>query len=191
MKIKKKILPLLLSAALVLSLMPSVTLPAFAASDAASYSFDISEGNITISSGSGSDTLKVSYGSSQSLDNISSSQQITITCGTNTATSQTSTINTIAVNSGTANITLSNVSIDVSSTSGCAFSIGFGSTVNLTLSGTNSLTSGSNYAGLNVPSGATLYINKESSDTDDKLTATGGAGIGGTAASTAAAAAAR
>ena len=54
MKIKKKILPLLLSAALVLSLMPSVTLPAFAASDAASYSFDISEGNITISSGSGS-----------------------------------------------------------------------------------------------------------------------------------------
>ena len=62
----------------------------------------------------------------------------------------------------------------------CAFSVGSGTSVNLTLSGTNTLKSGYYYAGLAVPGGAALTITAASSD--GELYATGGehgAGIGG------------
>ncbi|MDR1369186.1 MAG: T9SS type A sorting domain-containing protein [Dysgonamonadaceae bacterium] len=99
--------------------------------------------------------------------------------GTYIITGDGETANRIEVASGVTdvNITIKNVNIK----SGCAFSLGSGAEVNLTLSGNNVLTSsdGAN-AGLEAPSGTTLTITGGS--LEDKLTVTGGvqaAGIGG------------
>jgi hypothetical protein len=78
------------------------------------------------------------------------------------------------------NIVLNGVNIDGSLVSppACAFSM-IGATVNLTLSGTNTLISGYACAGIQAPAGSTLTINGSATDV---LTATGGtgaAGIGG------------
>jgi len=113
--------------------------------------------------------------------NINSGNVI-IPAGTDSHTiTGTSTGFTIVVPSGyTGTITLDNVNISVTN---CAFSIGIGSTVTLILVGDNFLTSGNSYAGLTVPTGATLII-----EGDGSLTAKGGngaanngggAGIGG------------
>jgi hypothetical protein len=144
MKIRKKLLSVLLAAALVLSL-PGLTLPALAAT-----SYSINDSSVTIS-----------------------------TAGDYIITGS-STASTITVNSdisGDVNITLSDVNITVSS--GTAFSVGANTTVNLTLTGTNTLSSGAYCAGLLVPSGAALSITEESTGS---LTAIGGlnsSGIGG------------
>ncbi len=98
--------------------------------------------------------------------------------------------NTITVQSGTHDITIDNISINVSTFNVvCAFSIAEGAAVNLTLEGTNTLRSGSCSSGIttsgdsdhpNDPSqNASLTIMKESTGS---LTAVGGygaAGIGG------------
>lgn len=91
------------------------------------------------------------------------------------------TTNKIAVLDGVeADITLKNIRIDVSAISGaCAFDIQGSATVNLTLSNDNTLISGTDRAGLQVPYGSTLNITGTYAD---RLTATGGdkgAGIGG------------
>ncbi len=172
---KRIILSLLLMAAMICSLLPGVMLTALATSVPDSNRYDLADGSITISAGT-NNGAKVTYGSSFK-DDISLSENIEIFC------SVASTSNTIAVNgslSGTVNITLNTSNIDVSGTpDACAFSIGSGTTVNLTLSGSSSLTSGSNSAGLHVPVGAALTVIKNSSGS---LSATGGstaAGIGG------------
>ena len=85
----------------------------------------------------------------------------------------------ITVPSGvTAEITLKGAVIDVSGTGyyAGAFAVEADGTANITLSGTNALTSGSNRAGLGAPKNAVVTIT--GGDTDS-LTATGGAGIGG------------
>lgn len=84
----------------------------------------------------------------------------------------------VEVSSGTHNIALS-AKISAASGSLPAFRIDSGATVYLTLLGTSTLSGGDSCAGLNVPSGASLYITDSSSGT---LTARGGdyaAGIGG------------
>ena len=169
-KARKKILPILLAAVMAVAMLPPIT--ARAASDPVNYIFDVSDGSITAGAGTSGGTLKVTYGASQTLDNIPASQNITII--------GTTTVNTVTVSSGvTANITLSSVSIDVCgvSDSACAFNMA-GATVSLTLAdGTeNSLKSGNNCAALQVPEGAELTI-----DGSGTLTAPGrmGAGIGG------------
>ncbi|MFA9379726.1 MAG: carbohydrate-binding domain-containing protein, partial [Acetanaerobacterium sp.] len=86
---------------------------------------------------------------------------------------------TITVSAGvTATITLEDVDIDASATEdACAFSIESGADITLILTGENSLKSGENCAGLQVPDGASLTI-----EGDGSLTAEGGyngAGIGG------------
>ncbi len=113
---------------------------------------------------------------------------ITITEAGDYTVMGTTTTNTITVNpniSGDVNLTLDGVSIDVSSIDNkTALSVGAGSTLNLTLTGDNTLKSGVGRAGVQVPSGATLVIMEES---DGSLNATGGnngAGIGGTIGST-------
>lgn len=84
----------------------------------------------------------------------------------------TSNVNTITVTSGTHDITLQDVNIDVSSQPGIvAFSIEGSAKVNLTLAGENTLKSGSECAGLQVPGGAELVITK---DSQGSLDATGG-----------------
>ena len=86
----------------------------------------------------------------------------------------------ITVASGvTANITVSDVYIDMSGTSNaCAFDMS-GATVNLTLTGENVLKSGSNRAGLQAPSGATLVITAASTGSLTATSSQYGAGIGG------------
>lgn len=85
----------------------------------------------------------------------------------------------ITVPSGvTANVTLQDVTIDVSSTNYAgAFLVAAGGTANITLSGTSTLTSGHSCAGLQVPENAEVTL-----DGTGKLMSTGsynGAGIGG------------
>ena len=131
---KTKILSLLMAIIMVIGLMPVSVW-------AVDNTFNISEGDITIAAGTTAGTLKVTYGSSDpqsTTDNIDSNQTITIT-GDPTS-------NKITVNSDipdTINISLDNVSINIDTA--CAFSIGSGSIVNLTLLGTNTLTSAGIY----------------------------------------------
>lgn len=86
----------------------------------------------------------------------------------------------IIVSSGvTANITLSNVNIDMSDISNaCAFDM-TGATVNLTLAGANVFKSGKYRAGLEVPEGSSLVITNSSSGSITVLGGYNGAGIGG------------
>ena len=92
-----------------------------------------------------------------------------------------STVVRIVVPSGETNqIALDGLHLDVSNTpSACAFSIASNATVSLNLRGGNTLFSGSDCAGLQVPQGATLVI---ATNSTGSLSATGGrhgAGIGG------------
>lgn len=65
----------------------------------------------------------------------------------------------------TANIILDGVNLNLShNQSQCAFSIASGASVTLTLKGNNTLISGKNYAGLFVPTGATVIITGTNSD---------------------------
>ncbi|WP_087162569.1 carbohydrate-binding domain-containing protein [Lachnoclostridium sp. An169] len=121
-----------------------------------------------------------------------SSGPVTITTdGTYTITGTTTT-NTITVNSGvTATITLNNVTIDRSSTTGTAFDIQSGANVTLNLVGTNTLTGGGYddfngvmaAPGIHLPSGASLTIQGTGSLTvtggNGGSSGFGGAGIGG------------
>ncbi|WP_172674235.1 Ig-like domain-containing protein, partial [Syntrophomonas palmitatica] len=166
----KRFLSSIFCMTLIFTLLP---VTALAASNAAEYIFDVSEGSITVSAGTESGTLKVSYGASQTLDNIPASQEITITGET--------TVNTVNVSSSvTANIRLSGVNINVSgvSDSACAFNMR-AATVRLTLAeGTsNTLKSGKDRAGLEVPIGASLTIDGQGSL--GSYSNGWGAGIGG------------
>ena len=91
--------------------------------------------------------------------------------------------NTVSVTGGTHEITMNDVVIDASGISGaCAFSIATGATVDLKLAGRVMLKSGEYAAGLSVPAGATVTISAISAS--GALTAGGGeysAGIGGSA----------
>jgi len=85
----------------------------------------------------------------------------------------------VVANGVTADIILSDVNIDVSGMSIiCAFDMS-GANVNLTLAGENVLRSGSNRAGLEVPSGSTLVITNESTGSVSAAGGESGAGIGG------------
>jgi hypothetical protein len=164
---------------------PEIT--ATAQSDEASYTFDIREGNIAISVGTNSGTIKVEYGNGEIVDNIYAAQEITIT----DSSPDTPTANVIAVNpniEGTLNITLDNVNISRADAS----PLSINGTVNLTLTGANYLTSGYNRSigvyspampGLLVPPGATLEITASSTGSLNAQGGTseicGGAGVGG------------
>lgn len=91
--------------------------------------------------------------------------------------------NTVSVTVGTHEITMNDVVIDASGISGaCAFSIATGATVDLKLAGRVMLKSGEYAAGLSVPAGAAVTISAISAS--GALTAAGGknsAGIGGSA----------
>lgn len=92
----------------------------------------------------------------------------------------TSTTNFIQVSSGTHNMTISDLTVDVSAISSCfAFFIQSGANVNLTLQGENLLRSGYYRAGLSVISGAGLTITSESTGSLSSYGNMAGAGIGG------------
>lgn len=124
----------------------------FAGSNPGSYIFDVSEGNITISSGTNSDTLKVDYGTAGTVDNIPKDQEITI-MGSSTDYSKNYKVN-LDISDLTANISLDDLTID--SVWGNAFSVSSGA-VTLTLKGTNTLKSSGN-VGLHVADDSSLTI---------------------------------
>jgi len=178
---RRKLTVLTMMAALLFSVLPCFTPVARAASDPSTFTFDISEGNITVAAGTDAGALNVTYGSSQTTTADFSYIQVITIIDSSSATS--STANTITINCSTpavpeVNIILDSVNIDTFGSGGCAFSILPDSPVNLILLGKNTLTGGLNYAGLSVPDGATLFITSASIGS---LTATGynSAGIGG------------
>ena len=133
-----------------------------------------SAGDITITLADGSDPSLGTSGTAGDGDYYYENNVLYINSGTAMTLSGTSTADRIIVSQGvTANLTLSGLSI----TSGvCAFDMS-GATVNLTLIGSNSITSGGTYAGIYVPQNATLTITSFSTGSLD-ISANRGAGIG-------------
>jgi hypothetical protein len=75
-----------------------------------------------------------------------------------------------------------NLTLRVTNDNQCIFALGTNACVSLFLKGTNTLASGQNRAGIEVPAGASLLITNSSVNAADALTAIGGengAGIGG------------
>ena len=155
-----KSLAVVLAALLVLTMLPEGLLKAEAAEQKTTLS--IVDGSIVIGDGTVTQNgVSLVYNSNGYL-----------------VTGSGTTSNTIAVTGGTQNITLAGVNIDVSSASGCAFSIASGASVSLTLSGANTLKSGVNCAGLQVPEGASVAIAGTDADGLTAIGGSGGAGIG-------------
>ena len=156
---KRKIVSTLLA----LLLLASMPVSALAAE------WDISKGDITVNAGSGGQT--VTQGSQ--VDVPDSAPVIT-----GSSTENTLTIN--AEKDQTANVTLSDVNIDVSSEGKAAVTTTGEGNVSIELDGENTLKSGYRHAGLEKNNGGGLTIADQ--DENGKLTATGGsdgAGIGG------------
>ena len=153
----------IVSTLLVLLLLASLPVSALAAE------WDIGKGDITVNAGSGGQT--VTQGSQ--VDVPDSAPVIT-----GSSTENTLTIN--AEKDQTANVTLSDVSIDVSSEGKAAVTTTGEGNVSIELNGDNTLKSGKGHAGLEKKNGGKLTIADE--DKNGKLTAEGGkygAGIGG------------
>ena len=131
--------------------------------------WDIDKGDITVNAGSGGQTI--TQGSQ--VDVPDSAPVIT-----GSSTENTLTIN--AEKDQTANVTLSDVNIDVSSEGKAAVTTTGEGNVSIELNGDNTLKSGKGHAGLEKKNGGKLTIADE--DKNGKLTAEGGkygAGIGG------------
>ena len=155
---KRKIVSTLLA----LLLLASLPVSALAAE------WDISKGDITVNAGSGGQT--VTQGSQ--VDVPDSAPVIT-----GSSTENTLTIN--AEKDQTANVTLSDVNIDVSSEGKAAVTTTGEGNVSIELDGDNTLKSATNHAGLEKNNGGSLTIADENKN--GKLTAKGGdygAGIG-------------
>ena len=153
----------IVSTLLVLLLLASLPVSALAAE------WDIDKGDITVNAGSGGQTI--TQGSQ--VDVPDSAPVIT-----GSSTENTLTIN--AEKDQTANVTLSDVNIDVSSEGKAAVTTTGEGNVSIELNGDNTLKSGKGHAGLEKKNGGKLTIADE--DKNGKLTAEGGkygAGIGG------------
>ncbi len=152
----------IVSTLLVLLLLASLPVSALAAE------WDIGKGDITVNAGSGGQT--VTQGSQ--VDVPDSAPVIT-----GSSTENTLTIN--AEKDQTANVTLSDVNIDVSSEGKAAVTTTGEGNVSIELDGDNTLKSATNHAGLEKNNGGSLTIADENKN--GKLTAKGGdygAGIG-------------
>ena len=131
--------------------------------------WDIGKGNITVNAGSGGQTVTQGDGAA-----VEDSAPVI----TGSSTENTVTIN--AEKDQTANVTLSDVNIDVSSEGKAAVTTTGEGNVSIELNGDNTLKSGKGHAGLEKKNGGKLTIADE--DKNGKLTAEGGkygAGIGG------------
>lgn len=148
-----------------LALLLFAGLPVSALAD----TWDISKGDITVNAGSGGQT--VTQGGGAAVED--SAPVITGSSTENTLT--------IKAESGqTANVTLSDVNIDVSGKGKAAVSTNGEGNVSIELDGDNTLKSATNHAGLEKNNGGSLTIADENKN--GKLTAKGGdygAGIGG------------
>ena len=152
----------IVSTLLVLLLLASLPVSAHAAV------WDVGKGNITISAGSGGQTVTQGDGAA-----VEDSAPVI----TGSSTENTVTIN--AEKDQTASVTLSDASIDVSNEGKAAVSTNGEGNVSIELDGDNTLKSATNHAGLEKNNGGSLTIADENKN--GKLTAKGGdygAGIG-------------
>ena len=153
----------IVSTLLALLLLASLPVSAHAAT------WDIGKGDITISAGSGGQTVTQGDGAA-----VEDSAPVI----TGSSTENTVTIN--AEKDQTASVTLSDASIDVSNEGKAAVSTNGEGNVSIELDGDNTLKSATNHAGLEKNNGGSLTIADENKN--GKLTAKGGdygAGIGG------------
>ena len=153
----------IVSTLLALLLLASLPVSAHAAT------WDIGKGDITISAGSGGQTVTQGDGSA-----VEDSAPVI----TGSSTENTVTIN--AEKDQTASVTLSGANIDVSGKGKAAVSTNGEGNVSIELDGDNTLKSATNHAGLEKNNGGSLTIADENKN--GKLTAKGGdygAGIGG------------
>ena len=153
----------IVSTLLALLLLASLPVSAHAAT------WDIGKGDITISAGSGGQTVTQGDGSA-----VEDSAPVI----TGSSTENTVTIN--AEKDQTASVTLSGANIDVSGKGKAAVSTSGEGNVSIELDGDNTLKSATNHAGLEKNNGGSLTIADENKN--GKLTAKGGdygAGIGG------------
>jgi len=127
----------------------------FPITDVGDNFFDITGGPIRIEHGTNANTVRVIHSGGEISDNIPRDEQIIIigSYSSNVA------VDGIQVASEvTANVRLHYVNINASASSRRAFLISNDATVNLELSGTNTLRSGANAAGLQVVTGSSLTI---------------------------------
>jgi hypothetical protein len=171
---KKRLFSVLLSFALMLSLLPATAL----ATGSAQQEYDLANGSITVSvDADGKQYVTQANG-------VSGEEQTgeTVIKQTGSATATTNNTITITAEAGQiAKVTLSGVNIDVSGERKAALSTSGEGDVAIKLSGSNTLKSGENYAGLEKGNAGTLTISGTNAATDS-LTAKGGnwsAGIGG------------
>ena len=149
----------------ILALLFVVSLPV----SALAREWDIGKGDITVNAGSGGQT--VTQGSQVEVPD---------TAPVITGTSKENTVTIKAEKDQTANVTLSDVNIDVSGKSEAAVTTTGDGNVSIELDGDSTLKSGEEHAGLEKNNGGSLTIGDENKD--GKLTAEGGkygAGIGG------------
>ncbi|WP_312046785.1 InlB B-repeat-containing protein, partial [Anaerotignum sp.] len=161
-KLFRRILTMALSVAMILGMLPVTALAA-----GETFYADISQGNVNVSNG------EIAYYDSEG------SQTEAYSSGDSIIITGTTAEHTITVDGVDANITLDGVDIQLTEENKCAFALENDAAVNLTLEDdtTNTLTSGNNCAGLQVPDGTTINI-----DGGGTLKANGGkysAGIGG------------
>ena len=157
----------ILSAAMVLLLMATLPVNAFAAE------WYMEDGDITVNAGSSGQT--VTQGSNVDVPDAA---PVITQYDSSTATSNTVTIN--AESGATAEVTLDGVNIDASNTGEAAVSTSGEGDVTIELDNSNTVQSGSNHAGLEKNNTGTLTITD--TDNNGSLDATGGeygAGIGG------------
>jgi hypothetical protein len=138
------------------------------------YRFTLIESDLIVS-GTGAYT----YSGDAALRVLTITGNGTYTIGMKTGVTTTTKARIVVASGVTADITLSDVDINMSGKANTPAFDMTGATVNLTLTGTNVFTSGSNRAGLQAPDGSTLVITAASTG---NLVSTGGsvgAGIGG------------
>lgn len=170
--IGQKVLSLLLSLTLILSIFGVDTTGAFAAQCG-----NASQSPVTLyldSSDGGSITIDATGYTVAGNDHVSYSGDYRITQHDSAETS-----NTVTVTGGAPDIEIDNININGASSGFSAFSIGFGASVQLTLVGKNTLRSPYYRPGLKVPSGAELTVTAQSTGSLTASSMGSSAGIGG------------
>ena len=170
--IGQKVLSLLLSLTLILSIFGVDTTGAFAAQCG-----NASQSPVTLyldSNDGGSITIDATGYTVVGNDHVSYSGDYRITQHDSAETS-----NAVTVSGGAPDIEIDNININCASNGGCAFTIGSGASVHLTLAGENTLRSSPGDPGLKVPNGAALTVTAQSTGSLTASSMLWGAGIGG------------
>ena len=165
---KKRLLSILTTLALCLTLLPTAV---WAASTPENWTFDISEGPVTITDGTTAGKIRVEYGAGQSTGDIAPSQVITVTGRTVNENRGLVIKTTTPVTVKTDDLHIDNSGVEFA----YAMSLDYiGASATMILSGHNYFAGGRDKAGIMVHENASLTIQG-----DGSVTAKGGAGFYG------------